>query len=119
MRLEVRKRLNHAESKLKHLGPERNDRTAQAAYLTEISVDFQRLVDSALNAKFGTNCLFDKHEELKLAPTVVLRMEQFGEDMEHFGNDYIFNSPRRRQSSPLLIKTKKHKRAIEIPPPEL
>ena len=122
MRLEVRKRLNYAEGKLKHLGPERNDRTAQAAFLTEISVDFQRLVDSALSAKFGTDHLFDEYEELKIAPAVVLRMEQFGEDMEHFGHNYIFNSPKHRRDSPLVvetgIKTKKHKRAIEIPPPE-
>ncbi|PIA99910.1 hypothetical protein CB0940_03130 [Cercospora beticola] len=88
VRLEVEKNLDSAESKLKALRPERNSRAAQAAYLTGILTRFRHLVDMALSAKFGTDGLFEEHEDMKIAPAVVLRMEEFGTDMMHFGHQH-------------------------------
>lgn len=97
--------LDTAESKLKALGPERNGRVAQAAYLTELSTRFQHLVDLALRANFGTDDLFDEYEELKIAPAVVARMEEFSEDMQKWGHRYSFDPLELR---PAVLDTKEY-----------
>nr|POE56451.1 interferon-induced gtp-binding protein mx [Quercus suber] len=93
VKVEVQKKLTTAEEKLKGLGPERNSRASQAAYLTEISARFQHLVDLALSANFGTDDLFDRYRDLRIAPAVVLRMEQFKADITLWGHKYSFELP--------------------------
>lgn len=117
MRVEVQKKLDAAEVKLKSLGPERNSRAAQSAYLTEMATNFQHLVDLTLRANFGTEDLFEKYEELKVAPAVILRMEGFAKDMTHFGHTYSFNAPRVHQEEAFEVYARigppSHERATD------
>lgn len=79
------------ERKLKILGPERKSRIAKASFLTELATKFQQLVDSALTIKFGTSDIFEEHPELKIAPAIMRRMDQFKDDMMQWGHEYVFD----------------------------
>ena len=122
MKLEVQKKLAAAEETLKGLGPERSSRAAQAAYLTELSTKFQHLVDLALSANFGTDSLFEEYEELKIAPAVVLRMEQFGKEMTQWGHKYSFEASEQHEdeASDYTIgeRKTKHNHARYVPTTE-
>lgn len=111
-----------AEEKLKGLGPERSSRAAQAAYLTELSTKFQHLVDLTLSANFGTDSLFEEYKELKIAPAVVLRMEQFGKEMTQWGHKYSFDASKQHEDEAFDLKIGErktnHNRARYVPTTE-
>nr|POE78436.1 interferon-induced gtp-binding protein mx1 [Quercus suber] len=78
--------------RLKGLGAERSSTAAQAAFLTEVASNFQRLVTLALNVSHGADDAFNAQPALRIAPAVKVRMEQFSLDMAQFGHTYSFPS---------------------------
>ena len=68
MKLEISKKLSTKQDQLKLLGPERSSSAAQAAYLTELATEYQRLVTLSLNAKFGSDERFENRSLSALLP---------------------------------------------------
>jgi len=88
---EIGKNLSAKEAQLKRLGPERSSPTAQAAYLTELATQYQRLVILSLGAKFGSDERFESSPALRLAPAVMARSVGFDKQMAWCGHEYSFN----------------------------
>lgn len=86
------KKLTHAEKAFKSLGPDRHTPSKQAAYLTELSSQYERLVMLSLQAQYGSDELFDTQESLRLAPAVASRSAIFNDEMERLGHSYSFHS---------------------------
>jgi hypothetical protein len=83
---------------LKKLGPERNTRPAQAAFLIDLSTDFQGLVRNALSARTGNSEVFSANPNLKIAPVIVARMENFARTMARWGHAHHLRSSTENES---------------------
>ena len=81
MKQEIGKKLTDAQRLMKGLGPERNGPAAQAAYLIELATQYQRLVMLSLQAKFGSDELFDTFPSLRVAPAIISRSSTFEEEI--------------------------------------
>lgn len=78
---------------MRDLGPERSTRSAQAAFLTDLSTKFQKIVSDALAARTGGSEIFTKNPDLKIAPLTVTRMEAFAKHMALLGHTHPLRSP--------------------------
>lgn len=74
------------------MGPERSSPTAQAAYLTEVATQYQRLLSLSLDAKFGSDERFETSAALRLAPKVMARFVTFEKEMARCGHEYSFGT---------------------------
>ncbi|KAK4905113.1 hypothetical protein LTR49_025541 [Elasticomyces elasticus] len=90
VKLEVNRKLSAAQDRLGALGPERDSRPAQVAFLTDLSTRFQELARLALDAKQGHHKLFEKSASLRIAPTMVDRMKEFKVEMSAWGHRHAF-----------------------------
>nr|POE56497.1 interferon-induced gtp-binding protein mx1 [Quercus suber] len=90
--IEIRKRLADNQKLLKDLGAERSSSAAQAAFLTDVATNFQRLVTLALSANYGADDVFDSRSALRIAPATSARMEEFSRAIAHYGHTYSFLS---------------------------
>ncbi|KAL8710531.1 MAG: hypothetical protein Q9220_004964 [cf. Caloplaca sp. 1 TL-2023] len=73
--------LKAAEKKLEALGPSRVSPSQQRRYLLDIATKYQAVTNHALEARYGTDPIFDISSSLKLATAVVHRDESFSEDV--------------------------------------
>lgn len=87
---EIAKRLKEANKLFNALGPERSSPAAQASYLTDMATRYSQLAMLSLQAKFGSDELFDDLPTLRIAPSVVARAMNFEADMARYGHTYIF-----------------------------
>ena len=74
------------------LGPCRENREQQQQYLLNLATRFQSMTLHALAARYGTDSLFDKNADLKLATAVVNRNEVFADDLWERGHTMTFGS---------------------------
>lgn len=93
MKLEVNKKLSVAQDKLRTLGPERDTRSAQMAFLTDLSTRFQELARLALDAKQGRHRSDENSASLRIAPRMVDRMKIFKVEMSAWGHQHAFEVP--------------------------
>lgn len=92
MKQEVGRRLVAARKRLRNLGVERNTKTLQLAYLTDLAPRFQRLVSLSLDAKYGSDEAFDYQTSLRLATAVTARSTKFNGDMARCRQEFTFTS---------------------------
>lgn len=85
--------MSFAQDKLRDLGPERDTRSAQMAFLTDLSTKFQELTRLALDAKQGQHRSFEKSVSLSIAPSMVDRMRTFKVEMSTWGHQHAFKVP--------------------------
>lgn len=83
------RKLTSAKDKLGQLGVERETREKQLLYLIDLSSRFQRKVSLSVDAKYGSDELFD-NMDLRLATLISTRNEQFSHDMSYGGHEYQF-----------------------------
>ena len=100
MKQEIGKKLTNAHKHLKRLGPERSTPAAQAAYLTELATQYQRLMMLSLEAKYGSDELFDSFPSLRIAPAVTSRSVTFDREMARCGHEFSFSSSQTKDSAP-------------------
>ena len=78
---EVAKKLTLSQRNLQALGAKRQTPTEQSRYLTEIAMEFQKLVVEALSSNYVRADVFDKNPTLRLATAVVNRSDLMSEAM--------------------------------------
>jgi hypothetical protein len=88
---EIGKRLSEANKSFKTLGPERHTPAAQASYLTDLATRYLQLTMLSLQAKFGSDELFESLPSLRIAPSAMARTMVFETDMAQYGHTYIFS----------------------------
>ena len=123
VRSEIKKKLTASKQALEKLGPKRDTDTEQAKCLLDMSMRFQDIVTSALNANyFGDDC-FDHLPSLRFATAIVTRNEDLAESLEKYGHSYEFmdanseaheknektNSPKKKGAEREVVKL----RAVE------
>ena len=81
-----------AQHNLKALGEDRESPERQAAFLLNLSIRFQRIVSLALDAKYGSDDLFDDDPSFRLATSVISRNSQFAAELDDWGLEYRFSS---------------------------
>lgn len=87
-----------AQDSLKALGVDRESPERQAAFLMDLSNRFQKIVSLALDAKYGSDNLFDDDPSFRLATAVVSRNSQFAAELEDWGLEYQFSSTEDRNN---------------------
>ncbi|KKZ63827.1 hypothetical protein EMCG_01932 [[Emmonsia] crescens] len=89
---EISKTFALKKEALESLGPERDSADSQRKYLLDIITEFQQIASLALVSDYGGNHIFDREPSTKLATILVNRNDMFSENMERWGNEYIFAS---------------------------
>jgi len=89
---EVGKKLTLCQQHLQALGVKRQTPTEQSRYLTEIAMEFQKLVAEALSSNYGRADVFDKNPTLWLATAVVNRSDLMSEAIATKGHTFHFES---------------------------
>jgi hypothetical protein len=84
--------LKRAQHDLRALGVDRESPERQTAFLLNLSIRFQKIVSLALDAKYGSDDLFDDDPSFRLVTSVVSRNSQFAADLDDWGLEYRFNS---------------------------
>lgn len=88
---ETARKLASARSKLHQLGMERETPEKQLLYLTDLSTRFQRLVSLSVDAKYGSDAIFD-NMQLRLATLVSERNATFSDELARHGQEYHFTA---------------------------
>jgi hypothetical protein len=88
---ETARKLASARSKLHQLGMERETPEKQLLYLTDLSTRFQRLVSLSVDAKYGSDAIFD-NMQFRLATLVSERNATFSDELARHGQEYHFTS---------------------------
>lgn len=86
LRKEVNKQLSDCQTELEGLGPSRQTEKDQRLFLSTLARHFQELVDTALNAHYSSQAIFEEKEELRLITYVVNLTEIFRYDIERKGH---------------------------------
>ena len=115
MKYEIGKRLTEANKSFKALGPERSTPAAQASYMTDLATKYSQLAMLSLQAKFGSDELFDDLPSLRIAPSVVARATVFETDMARYGHTYIFSGGSTEKLSVQGTTGASKKKAVAIP----
>lgn len=76
---ELEKKLAAGQKELSALGTSRETPEQQRRYLQGLATEFQRITDSALDARYSRYDLFDEHPELRLATVVMHFCERLRE----------------------------------------
>ena len=92
MKSEVAKKLSLCQRHLQALGAKRQTSTEQSRYLTEIAMEFQKLVAEALSSNYGRADVFDENPTLRLATAVINRSELMSEAIATKGHTFHFES---------------------------
>jgi hypothetical protein len=95
--------LRTAQHNLRMLGVDRESPESQSAFLLNLSIRFQKIVSLALDAKYGSDDLFDDDPSLRLATAVISRNSQFAAELDDWGLEYRF-SPTADSSNDLASK---------------
>lgn len=82
-------RLNAARVVLKDLGVHRSTANEIRAYLLDISTNFERAMNDALQKRYGLS-MFKKCPELRLPTLLISRQDKFANDMALYGKEYRF-----------------------------
>ena len=72
----------------------------RAAYLTDIATKYERLTTLSLQAKFGSDEVFDTERALRIAPAVSSRFTSFDQTMAQYGHEYLFSSSQAKVPEP-------------------
>lgn len=90
MKSEVIKRLKTSKQALNDLGAKRQSPAEQYQYLTEISMEFQRVVGDAVMSNYGRYSIFKDHKSLRLVTATVNRSEAMSTMFAQYGHTYRF-----------------------------
>lgn len=94
---DINQAINGCHQQLQHLGPERSSKTEQRGYLLRIATSFQYLVSHALDAYYGRDAIFARHDELRLATIVKELQEDFSTSMRREGHTREFRRFKNRE----------------------
>jgi Dynamin central region/Dynamin family len=89
VRSEIDKRLSQCRSSLQGLGPDRETQDQQLKYLLQMSMEFQRITNAALDAQYARDNALN-NARLRLATLVVDRNEKFSNDVWKMGHTVRF-----------------------------
>jgi hypothetical protein len=81
------------------LGADRENQADQTKYLLAMAMEFERITSLALDAKYGSDAVFDRNPSLKLATMVVNRNETFSKAVEANGHTFRFSTVRPRDGA--------------------
>ena len=87
---EINRRLKKCQQDLEHLGAKRQTPTEQYQYLTDISMNFQKIVTEALTTNYGRRDMFKDHSSLRLVTAAVNRSESMSTMLAEKGHTYRF-----------------------------
>ena len=79
---ETNKNLQGHKSDLAALGTKGETPEEQRSYLLEVALQFQRITTLALDAKYGSDDIFDQDSQLKLPSAVQNRSDNFLDDFK-------------------------------------
>lgn len=85
------RKLASARDRLRQLGMERETPEKQLLYLTDLSTRFQRLVSQSIDAKYGSDGIFD-NLQLRLATLITERNATFSDELARHGQQYHFTT---------------------------
>jgi len=88
---EIVRKLASTRGKLHQLGMERETSEKQLLYLTDLSTRFQRLVSLSVDAKYGSDAVFD-NMQLRLATLISERNATFSDELARHGQQYHFTT---------------------------
>ncbi|KIX04833.1 uncharacterized protein Z518_05704 [Rhinocladiella mackenziei CBS 650.93] len=88
---ETARKLTLARGKLSQLGMERETPEKQLLYLTDLATKFQRVVSFSVDAKYGSDAIFDDMQ-LRLATLISTRNVTFSDDLSRHGQEYCFTT---------------------------
>ncbi len=100
MKSEIQTRLADRKARLSKLGVERNSPGEQLAYLVDLAMNFQRLVNFGLNANHGADNIFDAANAMRIAPAVMSRMKLFADEMDENGQLFAFMTQSTEEANP-------------------
>ena len=92
---EVTKRLKASKQALEDLGAKRQTPAEQYQYLTEISMEFQKIVGDALASNYGRYGLFRDRPSLRLVTAAVSRSETLAAMFAKYGHTYQYQGQSR------------------------
>lgn len=72
------------------LGKKRERTNEQQQFLVDMSMEFQKIADSALNANYASSDCFEGHDSLRFATAVISRNEQLASEVAKYGHLYSF-----------------------------
>lgn len=105
---DINRAIRGCHQKLQDLGPERSSRIEQREYLLRIATSFQYLVSHALDAYYGPDPVFARHNELRLATVVKELQEDFSTSMRREGHTREFRRFKNREhvgANPIINQT--------------
>ena len=70
---------------------ERETPEKQLVYLTDLSTQFQRIVNLSVDAKYGSHAIFDDND-LRVATLITARNNMFSEDITRYGQEFRYSS---------------------------
>lgn len=85
---------------LESLGGKRETCAEQSRFLLDLSMQFQEIATSALNANYVGSDWFDQQLSLRFATAVVNRNEKFATMLEDHGHVYAFDNALSTDSDP-------------------
>lgn len=88
--MDINKKLKETRLALYALGQKRENRGQQVDFLLDLVARFQEIMGNAVRGNYGTDDIFDKVQDFRLATTVIDRNEQFRVDMANMGHVYRF-----------------------------
>lgn len=89
---QIVQQLSSCRKRLEGLGADRESTDQQRRFLLVVSRDLQDLANSALDAYYSRNQVFQDVPELRLATLAVERMERFSEEIKERGHTVPFDS---------------------------
>ena len=92
VKAEISQRLKLSKQDLKRLGPSRDTKDQQYAFVLDLATRFQKTANLALNAQYGGDEIFESLPNLRLATSVVNRNETFDEDVWKKGHKMTFDN---------------------------
>ncbi|KAL8761455.1 MAG: hypothetical protein Q9184_002412 [Pyrenodesmia sp. 2 TL-2023] len=91
VKFDISKRLKECHSLLTKLGPSRETKEQQQKYLLDLATRFQRLTSWGLEARYGSDDIFETQPTLRLATHVVNRNTAFSDDIWKKGHTMPFD----------------------------
>ncbi|THY78240.1 dynamin GTPase [Aureobasidium pullulans] len=90
VKMELQQKLKVANQALERLGAKRQTPEEQRAFMLDISMRFQEIVNMALSSSYSNSDCFDKTPSLMFVTTVVNRNEDFSNAIDRYGHSYEF-----------------------------
>ncbi|KAL8902671.1 MAG: hypothetical protein Q9207_004473 [Kuettlingeria erythrocarpa] len=91
VKADINKRLSACQGSLGKLGPSRETTEQQQKYLLDLASRFQRLTSWALEARYGSDDVFETRPALRLATDIVNRNAVFSDDVRQRGHTINFS----------------------------